>query len=177
MLLRDYTVNVIVPRCNPRAQTVSVIADLSDDIIEVMPYLNAAIKGCAYQPEAGVLRFYREGAAIDVRSAAITVTRVESEARAREILESLKELINTTYDRRDELDPSYEARNELKAIEVLRHLPGTNCKHCGAPSCFVFAARFVRREAKLEDCTPLFSPGHSQRKQKLLDLLRSAGYI
>jgi len=51
MLLRYYKFKLVFPECNPSVTTVNALADLSDDISEVLPYLNSTIKGCFYNPE------------------------------------------------------------------------------------------------------------------------------
>ncbi|MBC8273461.1 MAG: hypothetical protein H8E40_00610 [Chloroflexi bacterium] len=57
MLLREYALKIEFPPCDFSAQTVNAVAELSDDIREVLPYLNTFIEGCAYFPDAGILRF------------------------------------------------------------------------------------------------------------------------
>jgi len=61
MILREYTLKIEFPPCDFSAQTVNAIAELSDDIREVLPYLNTIIKGCTYFPDDGILRFSKEG--------------------------------------------------------------------------------------------------------------------
>lgn len=51
MLLRNYHLRVVLSDCNPSSQKVNAIADLSEDIGEVLPYLNAVQKGLWYHPE------------------------------------------------------------------------------------------------------------------------------
>ena len=38
-------------------QKVNAIAGLREDISGILPYLNATVKGCIYNPDAGTLRF------------------------------------------------------------------------------------------------------------------------
>ncbi|MBM3142304.1 MAG: hypothetical protein FJ005_04555 [Chloroflexi bacterium] len=61
MLLKSYTLKIEFPPCDFSVQTVNAIAELSDDISEVLPYLNSIIEGCTYFPDAGILRFSKEG--------------------------------------------------------------------------------------------------------------------
>ena len=47
MLLKNYKFDITLPECNLSALTVNAIAQLSDDISEVFPYLNATLKGAS----------------------------------------------------------------------------------------------------------------------------------
>ena len=47
MFLRDYTLRVVLSDCNPSSQKVNALADLSDDISEVLPYPQYGSKGAS----------------------------------------------------------------------------------------------------------------------------------
>jgi ArsR family metal-binding transcriptional regulator len=177
MLLRSYKFKIVFPECNPTVTTVNAIADLSDDISEVLPYLNAIIKGCFYNSEAGTLRLVKDGRVITLYPMLAAVSRLKDEIEAREVLDSLKELINNTYERRDQIEPSYKTGDELKVMDIYRLLPGTNCKECGDPTCFAFANKIVRQEADVNKCTPLYSEEYSAKRERLLGKLEVAGYL
>jgi len=177
MLLRSYKFKIVFPECNPTVTTVNAIADLSDDISEVLPYLNAIIKGCFYNSEAGTLRLVKDGRVITLYPMLAAVSRLKDEIEAREVLDSLKELINNTYERRDQIEPSYKKGDELKVMDIYKLLPGANCKECGEPTCFAFANKLVREELDMTRCTPLYSEENSAKREKLLDLLKAAGYL
>ena len=66
MLLKGYTLKIEFPACDFSAQTVNAIAELYDDIAEVLPYLNTVVKGCTYLPDAGILRFTKDGKVINI---------------------------------------------------------------------------------------------------------------
>jgi len=177
MLLQGYTFKIVFPECNPSVTTVNAIADLSDDISEVLPYLNATIKGCFYNLEAGTLRFVKDGRVITLYPMLAAVSRLKDEIEAREVLDSLKELINTTYERRDQIKPSYKTGDELKVMDIYKLLPGTNCKECGEPTCFAFANKIVRQETDVSRCLPLYTDKYSAKREKLLGLLEATGYL
>ena len=40
----------------------------------------------------------------------------------------------------------------LSGIEIFKHLPKTNCKDCGFPTCLAFAMKLAAKQASLEDC-------------------------
>lgn len=47
------------------------------------------------------------------------------------------------------------AVKELLEKEILKELPGLNCKHCGYDSCLSLAKAFLEGETKLEECKVL----------------------
>lgn len=55
MLLSSYHLDVFAPPCEPGAERWSVKAALDDDIGEVLPYLNATLKGAIYNHAARAL--------------------------------------------------------------------------------------------------------------------------
>ncbi|MFW6147807.1 MAG: (Fe-S)-binding protein [Thermodesulfobacteriota bacterium] len=176
MVMEDCTIKIVLPECNLSTKKVNAIAELGEDISEVLPYLNAAIKGCSFNPEAPTLRFIREGKAITLHPRQITIAGLEDEAEARQVLDALKELINGAYERRDKIEPSYRRGDEIKVLDVFKLLPGTNCRQCDAPTCLTFPASLVQQEADLAQCSPLFSGEYEEKKQKLGALLQDAGY-
>lgn len=176
MLLKSYTLETMLPECNPMAETINAIAHLSEDISEVLPYLASVTKVCAYDDEPKILTFRREGKAIALYPQRITVTRLRDREEASQVLEALKGLINRTYDNRQNIKPCYKKGGELKYLDVFKLLPGTNCKECGELACLAFATKLVQQEANITQCAPLFSGRFEEKRKKLMDMLQMAGY-
>ena len=176
MLLKDYTFETMLPECNPFAQTVNAIANLTEDIGEVLPYLAAVIKVCTYDDATKILTFKRDGKGVAMYPRRITVTKLKDREEAIRVLDELKALINKTYDNRHDIQPCYKKGGELKYLDVFKLLPGTNCKECGEPTCLAFAARLVQQEATIDQCAPLFSGQFEEKRGKLLGMLKTAGY-
>ncbi len=177
MLLKSYTLKIEFPPCDFSAQTVNAIAELSDDISDVLPYLNAVIGKCTYLPDAGILRFNKEGKAINVYPRMIAVAKLKDKQEAKQVIESLKELINDTWRRRDEIKPSYQGATELKVRDIYNLLPGTNCKQCGLPTCFAFAAKLIKGQIEIAKCAPIYADQYAQKRERLMELLERHGYL
>ena len=64
-------------------------------------------------------------------------------------------MINEVYEKMDEIEPLYEQRVRLQAIDLYKWLPGTNCGECGHPTCLAFAVAILQAKARLSSCTPL----------------------
>ena len=63
--------------------------------------------------------------------------------------------VNSAWERRGELTPKYEAIGKPQMIQVLKRLPGTNCKKCGQATCMVFAVMLTQFAVGIEDCPEL----------------------
>jgi len=176
MLLKNYTFETMLPECNPMAETINAIANLSEDIGEVLPYLAAVIKLCSYDDATKILTFKRDGKGVAMYPRKIAVTKLVDREEAKGVLEELKALINKTYDNRHNIKPCYKKGGELKYLDVFRLLPGTNCRECGEPTCLAFATRLVQEETDIAQCSPLFSGQFEEKRGKLLDMLKNAGY-
>ena len=176
MLLHDYKFETSLPECNPFAQTVNAIAELSDDIGEALPYLASVITPCNYDDSTKTLTFRKEGKAIAVYPRQIAISKLKDEDEARQALDELKDLINSTYENRHNIKPRFKKGGELKYLDVFKLLPRTNCKECGQPTCLAFATRLVQQEANIAQCSPLFSGQFEEKRGKLSDMLQAAGY-
>jgi ArsR family metal-binding transcriptional regulator len=174
MLLNSYKITRILP-CIADPEKIRVIAEVSDQIHEIFPYLNAIIKGCIYNHPALTLTIRNEDKLFTLHANHVTMTLIEDEKEANEILEWLKDLINETYQKKDQIEPNYSEGGQLKPSDIQRLLPGTNCKECGFRSCLAFAFKLVDEKIKIVKCLPLFSDQFKEKRKVLLDLLHSAG--
>ncbi|TET41573.1 MAG: Fe-S cluster protein [Dehalococcoidia bacterium] len=174
MLLRDYKITrVRRSLCNP--EWIVVRAELSDDISEVFPYLNAVLKNAVYTPKVPSLNFKMETGFISVMPREILVGQVVCDEDAIRVLDYLRELINDTWERRETITPLYERKVEVKAKDVVNLLPKTNCRDCGLPTCFAFAVAVMRGQKCLKDCPALGRPEFAEDKEALLRLLQTVG--
>ncbi len=55
MLIDNYDLEVSTPPCEPGAERFSATAHLTVDISEILPYLNATLRGAIYHSEANAL--------------------------------------------------------------------------------------------------------------------------
>jgi ArsR family metal-binding transcriptional regulator len=176
MLLQSYKITRTLP-CLADPEKIRVIAEVIGEVHEVFPYLNATLKGCIYNHPALTLTIKKDGKLFTLHAHHITLAKIEDENEAEEILKWLKDLINETYEKRDQIEPNYSKGADLKALDIFKLLPGTNCKQCGELACLAFAVKLVAQDIVITKCGPLFS-GEFQGKQKvLLELLQAAGYM
>lgn len=178
MLLRGYDkIETFFPPCHPgEVETVTATAELTDDISPVFPYLNAIQKGTIYDPQRQTLNFKQGGRGITLYSRKALVTNLKDREEAEKFLERLRDLINKTYERREEIEPSYKSRAKLTVLDLYKLLPRTNCGECGEPTCMAFATKLVGEEVEVERCRPLFAAEYQEMRERLLGLLDEAGY-
>lgn len=170
MLLHDYKITKVGRSfCNP--EWIAVRAELSNDISEVFPYLNAIVKNAVYTPEAQNLNFKMDKGFISLTPRQISVGQVTYKEDAVKVLDYVKKLINDTWERRASITPVYERKGEVKAKDIVDFLPKTNCRECGLPTCFAFAVAMMRGQKRLKDCSALGKPEFAEDKEALVRLL------
>jgi ArsR family metal-binding transcriptional regulator len=175
MLLHSYKITRILP-CLADPEKIRVIAEIPDEIHEVFPYLNATLKGCIYNHPANTLTIRKDQKLITLHVLHITLAKIEDEKEADEVLGWLKDLVNETYEKRDQIEPNYSMAAELKALDIYRLLPGTSCKKCGELTCLAFAVKLVGKEIEITKCGPIYSEEYEAKRNALFELLHAAGY-
>ncbi len=167
MLIDNYDLEVFTPPCEPGAERFSAIAHLGGDLREAMPYLNATLRGALYNDVVPALSWKKAGHIVVFHPDRIAVSNVEDREGAIKEVKGLINLVNRTWEKRDELQPSYEVRKRPTPMGVFKLLPGTNCRQCGQPTCFTFALKLVAGQQKLADCSPLLEPAYAGQLTEL----------
>ena len=155
MLITSYEPEIVLPPCDFGREEVNVIGHVAADLGPVFPYLNATQPGAMFNPRAHTLRFRFEGHMVTLQPHQIAIGGLADGDEAVEVLARLQRLINDTWERRDEIEPSTVERKRLNPLEVYKLLPRTNCRACGQPTCLVFANKLVVGQVDLGECSPL----------------------
>lgn len=171
MLIERYDLNIFTPPCDPGAERFSAKALLMADISDVLPYLNATLRGAVYTQAAAALTWKKGGHNIAFHAYEIGTSNVEDRDAAIQELEGLVDLVNRTWERRAEIRPDSTARQRPTAMAVYKLLPGTNCRRCGQPSCWNFALKLVASQVELAACLPLSEPAYTEQRVALVALL------
>jgi len=177
MLIEKYDVEVFTPPCEPGAERFSAIARLIADISEVLPYLNATLRGAVYLPEANTLTWKKSGHNIAFHAYEIATSNVEGRAGAEKELKGLVDLVNRTWERRDVITPDTTTRQRPTPLAVYKLLPNTNCKQCGESTCYSFALKLAVSQRKLIDCPPLAEPLYAEKLAALEEIVIEAPAI
>jgi ArsR family metal-binding transcriptional regulator len=177
MLIEQYDLEVFTPPCEPGAERYAACARLMVDISEVLPYLNATLRGAVYLPEAHALTWKKGGHNIAFHAYEIATSNVEDRVGAEKELMRLIDLVNRTWERRAEITPDTTTRQRPTPMAIFKLLPQTNCKQCGEPTCYTFALKLAASQRQIADCTPLSEPQHAAELSALQAIVIEAPAI
>jgi ArsR family metal-binding transcriptional regulator len=174
VFIEKYYVDVFTPPCEPGAERYAAKAGMITDISEILPYLNAALRGAVYLPEARALTWKKGGHNIAFHAHEIAISNVEDRDAAEKELKGLIDLVNRIWERRAEITPDSTTRRRPAPMAIFKLLPNTNCKHCGEPTCYTFALRLAASQKQLADCPPLTEPQYANRLVQLQEMVIEA---
>ena len=177
MLIQDYDVEVFTPPCEPGAERFAARARLIVDISEVLPYLNATLRGAVYKPVAQALTWKKGGHNIAFHAYEIATSNVEDRDAAEKELHVLIALVNRTWERREEITPDHETHQRPTPMAVYSLLPKTNCQKCGQPTCFTLALKLVASQVGVEACPLLSEPENAEKLAALQAIIIDAQAI
>ena len=169
MILTGYTKRLTRPECNHEFESLHCIAELDDDISEVLPYLNAELGGTHYVVDPPQVMFHHQGRIIKVSGKEIAINALTDEAQADQILTWLVNEINEAWANRESIEPRYKGKDRPILMEILKRLPKTNCKACGQPTCMVFAAQVVEGGRTPSQCPELSPEKRDELENYLAD--------
>lgn len=175
LFLEAVTISHVSP-CWADAAKIRLRAELSRDIKEIMPYLNAILPNATYNPRTWTLTFMKEGRLITLYSTYLTMAKALNTTDARQVLDWITRLINDAYERRSEIKPCNETRFKPTALQLYQWLPRTNCHECGEATCLAFAAKLLLGEQSIERCRPLFMSEYDHLREVMLELITALGY-
>jgi ArsR family metal-binding transcriptional regulator len=171
MLIEAYDLEVFTPPCDPGAERYAARARVAEDISEVLPYINATLRGALYLPEAKALTWKKGGHNIAFHAYEIATSNVEDRDGAEKELRGIIDLVNRTWERRAEITPDISTRQRPTSMAIYKLLPNINCKQCGDPTCYTFALKLAASQKKLSDCPPLFEPKYAEKLAALEEII------
>lgn len=157
MLLESYRLEIFNNECMPGAMTVQCFAHLDQNVSVALPFLNAELGGFTYIKDPPSVTFRLHGKLLTVHGNKIAVNALKDENEARKIVEWLKREINDVWEKHDTITPRYVGMPQPQVIQILKHLPKTNCRDCGEPTCMVFATRVAEGAKDSSDCPAMTS--------------------
>ena len=167
VLIETYEQKQIPGGCDDAGGTVSIQATLPEDISTVYPFANALLPGAQYNHEGRLLR-WREGTHVVVlRRQELAVSNLPSWDEAEGAMARLVDYLNQVWERRNEIVAREDAHPQATPLAVYKLLPNTNCRACGAQTCYAFALQLMAREAAVEACPPLLEPENRVRRAEL----------
>ena len=174
MLIPSFDVEVFTPPCDPGAERFAAKAHFTVDISEVLPFLNATLKGAVYHRAAHALTWKKGGHNIAFHAFEIGTSNAPDRETAESELKSLVDLINRTWERREGIQPDFETHQRPAPMAIYRLLPQTNCRRCGEATCFSFALKLASSQIALQACPAAFEPEAARNLAPLQSLLVDA---
>jgi ArsR family metal-binding transcriptional regulator len=170
VLLRSFAITHVLD-CIADPTKNRVIAQFSDNIAAVFPYLNAVLPNVIYNPAAGIMTIRRGERLLTFYPHVAVMAKVDGEEDAAAQLTWFQELCNETWRRRDGITPCHEPRKRVGPLDVWLLLPGLNCKACGQATCMAFAVELLLEGRPPLDCPRLQEPEYAEGGRRLAELL------
>jgi ArsR family metal-binding transcriptional regulator len=153
-----------------------VIGETDTTIDAVMPLLNATLPNViSYYPLAGVMSLRRRPGLITLYPQRVQITQVDDVDDGLRMLVAVRDLLNQTWARRDQIEPKTETRRIPRPLDVYELLPRSNCRGCGAATCMAFAFGLLENRYDLHQCPGLGDAAFDARRQTLIDMLPPRG--
>ena len=150
-----------------------IIIGETDAAIEgVLPLLNAILPTVvSYHPFTGVMTLRRRPGLITLYPNKVMITQVADVEEGLALLAAMRDLLNRTWARRDEIQPRHEGRRVPRPLDVYELLPRTNCRACGEATCMAFAFGLLESHHRPEECPSLADPDFAAQRQALAEML------
>ncbi len=143
------------PECDLESAVYRAVVTIESDISEALPYLNAVVEKGEYIAGIPVLVWTEDAHRYALRPHEIAISNISDRRQGTELVRAIVSRINATWEKRDEIEPSFESYERPKLLDILKLLPRTNCGECGLPSCMAFADALVKEKKELNDCAPV----------------------
>ncbi len=168
------SIMVLAP-CIADAAKIRLIAHLSGDMGEALPYLNAEMREGCYNNDGNTFSFMDGYRMVTLYPRRISIAKADEIVDGWRMLEKIRCRINDVWTRRASIEPSYETRRKPPALEVYKRLPGTNCGQCGQKTCMAFALTLWNGNAVPSQCEPVFKGDFSSLRGALLQICEGLG--
>lgn len=137
-----------------------------------MPLLNAMLPNViSYNPRAGAIVLRRRPGFITLLADTIYITQVRDADEGLVLLSAVRDLLNQTWERREEIEPRNDERRTPRPLDVWELLPRSNCRQCDEATCMAFAFSLLETRRHVDECPPLREPAASGQYETLRGLL------
>ena len=148
-----------------------VIAEFSNHVDAVFPYLNAVMPHLLYNPGASTVTVKRGERILTFYTHMAVMAKVEGVEDATVQLVWFRMLCNDTWRCRDEIVPCYERRRLLTPLDAYWLLPKLNCKECGEATCMAFGVGLLLSNRRTSEWPHLREKAFAEGGRRLAELL------
>lgn len=167
---------MVLATCVADQTKIRLIAHISGDLTEVLPYLNATMKNAYYNIDGPMLTFMEGYRMITLYPQRIAVAKADDLVDGWRVLEAIRCSVNEIYDRRDSIEPLYTKREKPPALDIYKRLPKTNCRRCGQNTCMAFALSLHSGQTSPFLCRPIFEDGYAHLRDHFREMATRLGY-
>lgn len=169
-LLEAFAITHLLP-CIADPEKNRIIAEFTNDISPVFPYLNAVMPNLIYSPGANSVSIKRGGRLLTFYPRGASLAKVDGVQDAQEQLRWFQTVCNQAWQRRSEITPCYARRKTVDPLDAYQLLPQINCKECGQATCWAFAWELLFGDLTLGACPHLSNPAYLEAGRRLEELL------
>jgi len=162
--------------CLAEPGKIIVVGEADAALDGVLPLLNAILPNVvSYNPFAGVMTLRRRPGLITIYPRRVMITQVSGVEDGLALLAAMRDLLNQTWARRDEIQPRLEGRRVPRPLDVYELLPRTNCRACGEATCMAFVFGILETRHRPEECPALDDSAGALQRAALDALLANRG--
>jgi len=166
---------MVLSPCVADDTKIRLVAHVEGDLAPALPFLNAVMPQASYMSQAETLTYLDGHRMVALYAKRITIAKADEIIDAWVTLERIRRQVEDTWARRESIEPSFDTRKKLPALEIYKRLPGTNCGLCGDMTCMAFALRLWSGQVSVHACTPAFEPGNDALRDALLQIVAGMG--
>lgn len=157
MLVKGFNgLSLTTPACHPGSTVLMAEFHLDTDISPLFPYINAVVEGAKLHESPSCVIFALKKIEHSMYPDRVCAGPFVDREQAEKHVQGLIDFLNDLESRRDSIEPSFDAyRPPVSVLEILKLLPRTNCKKCGAATCMAFASALSKGELQLHLCSEL----------------------
>lgn len=132
-----------------------VTAMLSENVAELLPYINAVVKHVSYDSRGLTITFKYRGCPVVLEGRRVVIGQLDDLDAAEDVLDDLIDFLNRVKGRKDKILPVYNPKPLPQPLEIIKLLPRTNCGHCGETTCTAFALKLALGQQQADNCLSL----------------------
>jgi ArsR family metal-binding transcriptional regulator len=113
-LIDDFEIELSTPDCDLESQIYKASVTFDADITEALPYVNAIVEKAEFIPGIPVLVWTEDAHKYALRPREIAISNITERREAGILARKIVDRINSTWEKKDELEPSYESYERPK---------------------------------------------------------------
>lgn len=167
---------MVLAACVADHTKVRLIAHISGDMTEGLPYLNAAMPDAVYNAEGPSLTFMEGHRMVTLYSGRIAVAKADDIIDGWRVLEGIRCRINEVYAHRASIEPLYTKREKPLVLDIYKRLPKINCRRCGQSTCMAFALSLHSGHVSPLLCHPIFEEDYVHLRDRYRAIVARLGF-